>query len=269
MRHLLEKLERKWRPFAPSNLTLYLIAGQGLFFALMGFGLVSFERIILIPSLLMEGQFWRILTFLFVPPSAALFFLILSWYIFFLMGTALEQSWGPSRYTLFLLIGYIITVVVSFITPNAYISNIYLFGSVFLAFALLHPNFELYLFFVLPVKMKWLGLLSFAAYVYDFVTKSGSVRLSILAAVCNLLLFFGSDALARLKGKKRRLKIEAQRKIERNKPFHQCVVCGITDQSHPYMDFRYCSNCEGDRCYCTEHIDSHKHIVAKQEEIHS
>ena len=263
--HLLEKLERKLRPYAFTNLTLYIILGQGLFFLLMVLDYVTFEHIALVPSLVMEGQFWRIVTFLFVPPSISPLLLILSWYVFFLMGTALEHNWGTARYNLFLLIGYTVTIVVSFAFPNVYVSNVYLLGSVFLAFAFLNPNFELYLFFVLPVKIKWLALLSIAIYSYEFIVWDWSVRLAILASACNLLLFFGPAALADIKRRKRRLKMEVQQKVQESQPFHECVVCGITDKSHPHMDFRYS---EGDLCYCThctEHIDNHEHVVVQKE----
>ncbi len=79
------------------------------------------------------------------------------WYLFYLMGTALERSWGTFRYNVFLLIGYVDTVGVAFIVPDVPANNAFLQGSVFLAFAYLFPDFVMYIFFILPVKIKWLG----------------------------------------------------------------------------------------------------------------
>ncbi|HEY6007529.1 MAG TPA: hypothetical protein VIU40_04340, partial [Geobacteraceae bacterium] len=45
-----------------------------------------------------------------------------------------------------------------------------------------------------------------------------------------------------------------------DEPYHRCTVCGITDQSHPQTDFRYCPQCDGQYGYCQEHIFSHEHV---------
>ena len=39
-----------------------------------------------------------------------------------------------------------------------------------------------------------------------------------------------------------------------------CTICGKTDTSHPDLEFRYCSRCQGYHCYCQEHISNHTHI---------
>ena len=41
---------------------------------------------------------------------------------------------------------------------------------------------------------------------------------------------------------------------------HRCEVCGKTDVSHPDLEFRYCSRCNGYHCYCEEHISNHTHV---------
>ena len=42
--------------------------------------------------------------------------------------------------------------------------------------------------------------------------------------------------------------------------FHRCTVCGITDQSDPHAQFRYCRKCDGSHAYCMEHLLNHEHI---------
>ena len=117
------------------------------------------KKLLLIPDLVMAGEIWRLVTFVIVPPSPTSFSASFSG-VFYFMGTAAEQFWGTFRYNVYLLIGYLATVGVSFITPDEPSSNAFLQGSVFLAFAFLCPDFVMYIFFVLPVKIKWLALLT-------------------------------------------------------------------------------------------------------------
>ena len=114
-------------------------------------------NIALVPTKVLHGEVWRLVTFLCEPPTNNLVFAFFFWYLFFLMGTALESTWGVFRYNVYLLVGWAATVAVSFIQPEAPASAGFLQGSVFLAFAYLYPNFQLLLFFILPVKVKWLA----------------------------------------------------------------------------------------------------------------
>jgi hypothetical protein len=207
---------------------------------------------------------WRLASFLFTPPCANPVFAFFFWYMFYLMGTALEAHWGAFRYNLFLLLGWLATVGVSFITPEVPASPGFLQGSVFLAFAFLFPDFVLYLFFILPVKIKWLALLTWIGYFLTVVFGDWSSRLLVLASVINFLLFFGERIYARMRFGHRRMLQQAGRVATQDKPFHRCTVCGITDRTHPDMEFRYCSKCDGQHGYCREHIRNHEHVVADQ-----
>ena len=104
--------------------------------------------------------------FLFDPPLQNPLFAFFAWYLFYLMGTALEEHWGAFRYNIFLLIGYLMTVAVSFLIPALPVTNAYIGGSVFLAFAFLYPDFILQIFFVLPVRIQWLALITWLYYGY-------------------------------------------------------------------------------------------------------
>jgi hypothetical protein len=42
---------------------------------------------------------------------------------------------------------------------------------------------------------------------------------------------------------------------------HQCRVCGLTSDNAPQMQFRYCSKCDGDACYCSAHLRDHEHVL--------
>jgi hypothetical protein len=256
---MLKQLERKLRPFAIQNITLYFIVCQVLVYGVVYLQPESLRNIVLIPSLVLEGEVWRLFTFLAVPPSSNPLFAFFFWYIWYLMGTALEASWGALRYNLFLLIGFIATAAAAFLTPDIPASNRFLEASVFLAFATLFPDFTLNLFFILPVKIKWLALIAWIGLGYEFVV--GPWRAAIFASVLNYLLFFGPEIVRRLRGKRRRLAYQAHEAARKNKPFHVCRVCGKTDRSDPDMEFRYCSQCAGVCGYCSEHIRNHEHVT--------
>ena len=188
------------------------------------------------------------------------------WYLFYLMGTALENTWGTFRYNVYLLVGWVATVAVSFLQPDAAASIGFLQGSVFLAFAYLYPDFQLLLFFILPVKVKWLALLQWIGYFYLLLVGDGMTQLLVLASVCNFVLFFWHDIFLRMKAGRRRMAHQAEQIRQANTPRHTCVVCGVTNLSDPKMSFRYCSKCAGSPCYCAEHIHAHQHVTQGQEE---
>ena len=260
---MLDTLEKKLRRYAVHNVTLYLILGQVLFFIFAMSGRFILDRVVLIPDEVLAGEWWRLLTFLFIPPLSNPIFTFFAWYLFYLMGNALEGHWGAFRYNLFLLIGYIVTVAVSFIMPSYAVTNLFIGGSVFLAFAFLYPDFTMYIFFILPVKIKWLALLTWIGYAYQMLVGEWHTRLIVLASISNFLLFFGRDIIWRMKTGKKVMATQARQFTGKQEAFHTCAVCGVTDISNPQMEFRYCSDCNG-LGYCTNHIFSHEHVKKKE-----
>ncbi|MBA4391070.1 MAG: hypothetical protein C0399_09040 [Syntrophus sp. (in: bacteria)] len=252
-------LEKKFRRFTIPNITLYLIIGQAVLFVLDLSGKFDLASVVLIPVLVRGGEWWRLISFIFIPPATHPLFMIFAWYLFYLMGNALEEHWGAFRFNLFLLVGYIVTVAVSFLFPLYPATNIFIAGSVFLAFAFLYPDFEILIFFILPVKMKWLALLTGIGYAYQVIVGPWPTRLVVLASIANFLLFFGKDILWRMKAGNRQMIRKAKTISTKKDPFHRCTICGITDLSHPYMEFRYCRECGG-LGYCAEHITKHEHV---------
>jgi ribosomal protein L37AE/L43A len=118
------------------------------------------------------------------------------------------------------------------------------------------------------VKIKWLALITWIANAYYFFTGSWPLRLQILASVGNFLLFFSRDIVQTMRYRKRVMATSASRFAAASaepEARHRCRVCGKTDLTNPEMDFRYCSKCAGDECYCPEHIFAHEHVPAKSE----
>lgn len=258
---ILDKLERRFGRFAIPHVTLGLIFGQLLVFGMISTGQFDPARMVLIPSRVFEGEVWRVFTFLFTPPLRMHWILLaFAWYIFFLMGSALEQHWGNFRYNLYLLIAWIATVAVSILVPGSMVTNGFIFASVFLAFAFLNPNFELMLMFILPIKVKWLAAVMWGFYGLTILVAPWPTKLAVLASVCNFLAFFGKDLIQIMRARQRRMEFEAQRAAQKEVPVNCCHVCGRSDLSDPELDFRYCSKCEGHYCYCEEHLRDHEHV---------
>lgn len=266
------KLERRLEPYAIPNLTLYLVIGQTFVFLTTMLGMLDENLLLFVPTLVLHGEPWRVLTFIFIPPAASWLFIAFALYLFYLFGNSLEHYWGNLRYNLFILTGYLLTVGFAFLTPNALATNLFIGSAVFLAFAYVNPDFVMYIFFILPVKIKWLGLLAWAGYAVAFFTSGWPTRFSIIAGVGNFLIFFAHDLWLSIRQGRRRMQSQAKRFTEEHserEPRHVCHICGKTDLSHPELDFRYCSKCVGDQCYCPEHIRNHEHVLTDHPEAKS
>jgi ribosomal protein L37AE/L43A len=262
---LSKQTERKLERFAIHNLTLYLVGGQGAML-LLSLVMPSFVgAILLIPSAVAGGEWWRLLTFLFSPPCGNPFLAIFTLYLLYFMGGALEAHWGTLRYNFYVLIGFLMTIAAAFLFPYGAATNLYITGSIFLAFAQLFPEYQIYLFMVLPVRVKWLALITWLFYAYQFLVGDWASRLLIVAAVSNFLIFFGGTIFYKVRYGHRQVVRQANAIANRDKPLHVCAVCGINDKTDRNMDFRYCSKCEPPLAYCTEHLRNHKHVPDQPE----
>jgi hypothetical protein len=257
---LLNRLERKFGDYAIPNLTVYLIALQAFSWVLLQAHPELFLKLVLTHDGLMKGEVWRLLTILFIPPNMNLLFLAIALYFFFVIGTAMEAQWGTFRYNMYILIGYIATMLVALI-PGAVVSGFYLIESIFLAFAWLFPELPILLFFILPVKVKWLGLAAWIWYLYAFVTGGWATKAEVAAGTLNFVIFFHDDLWQWLRTSRRKFKgnIARAQANEPKPPMHVCAECGVTDQSDRKMEFRYCPLCTGTPAYCINHIQNHKH----------
>lgn len=253
----IDQLDKRFGRWALPHLTIYLLVLQGVGVLLLATGTVPHYELVMTGGLVKSGQWWRLISFLMMPRTMSPIWLIFSFIIFYMMGSSLEMRWGTFRYNLFLFCSYWLTIVGSFIFPNAIISNIYFLGGVFLAFATLFPNFEFLLFFILPVKVKWLGMLTAGLYIFTLLTSHVGNRVAVAAVFINYLLFFGKDFLHNRQMVNRRKEFQAkQLKVEESFR-NQCEVCKANDASDPDLDFRYCASCG--RCFCSVHINDHSH----------
>ena len=198
----INKLERKFPKLAINNLMLILVGAMAIVFIMdlalspqMGVSLAS--RLYFNRDAIFSGEVWRVITFLFLPPESSLIFVAFALYLYYVLGNTLEREWGSFGFTLFYLLGAIGAIISGMIT--GYATNYYLNMSLFLAFAILNPDFELYLFFIIPIKMKWLALLDGVLLGMSFVGSNWAGRIALLAALVNLLVFFAPQFMDRVK----------------------------------------------------------------------
>jgi hypothetical protein len=267
---LIARLEPKFGRFAVPNVTTILIIGQVFLYVAQQLnpgqgGVDVLDKVRLFPAEVLSGEVWRLVTFVFDPPITNLLFAFFFWYLFYLMGTTLEAGWGAFRYNVFLVIGYVATVAASFAShfaqPGLKIpaNNGFLYGTVFLAFARLYPDFVMYIFFILPVKIRWLAMLQWIIYGLNFLFGPWMTKAMIVASVMNYLLFFGRDIWQDMKQGQRRMRHQSRSLRSVQRIVHKCAVCGVTSDDAPHVQFRYCSKCDGEHCYCPEHLQNHEH----------
>ncbi len=200
----LNKLERKYGKYAIPNLMTVIIFGMGLVFLLDTFTAANPNNVYTLSSLLAfdraaiaQGQIWRIITFLFIPPESSPLWIIFSLYFYWLIGRALESQWGSFRFNVYYFIGAIGTIIAGLIMGVT--ENTYLNLSLFLAFAVLFPDFEVLLFFFIPIKMKWLAYLDGALLLISLIITSLPYKIAILMSLLNFSVFFGKDLIQRIK----------------------------------------------------------------------
>jgi hypothetical protein len=255
----LDRLERRLRFLAIPNVTWVLVVGQVLVYVLSVGNPDLPVQLALVPEWAMGGEWWRVVTFVFVVGGGNPLFFLLGELFFWMMGTTLEHTWGTVRFNLFLLMGWVATVGASFLMPHSVVSPLFIGASMVLAFATLFPDYVIMLFFVLPLQMRWVGLLTAVGLALVAVDSGWAGRIIIAASLLNYLVFFAPLIVHRLRrgGKQVKTKVETRSGRE---PFHRCAVCGKTDVSDPGMDFRYCPECKGGLGYCPEHIHHHTHV---------
>lgn len=263
MRKLLNRVERAI-DLPLLHLTYYLIGGQIIVFAITMLYPAYRDMFTLRGNLILAGEWWRTVTFLFEPIVTDIIFAIFTWYLFYIYGSTLERFWGTTRFLMYIVIAALGTLITAFIFPTTAFSNGYIFNSLFLAFAFLFPEFELRLFFVIPVKIKWLAIISWIVTGLSLIIAPVPQKISILVSILNFAIFFGEDVLQLLKERARRSLQPAPlgvKKIAAKQPMHECSVCGKNSIDDPYMGIRYCTTCMPERCFCEKDFQKHSHPV--------
>jgi hypothetical protein len=189
MESILARLERRLGRYAIHNLIGVIVGGMAIVWVLSLLKPEFQDRLSLDISAVRHGQVWRLITFLFIPPPSKPLWVLINLYFTWWIGTSLEQHWGPFKFNAYYLLGAVGTVVAAVIAGPA--TNFWLDASLFLAFATVFPDVKILLFFIIPIQVKWLGIVAALFMAYAAATQDWGARCSIAASMINYVLFFG------------------------------------------------------------------------------
>ena len=245
---------------------------------------------------ILHGQIWRIVTWILVPPDSLDFFTLIMLYFYYSIGTSLERTWGTFMYNVYMFLGMLFTVLGSFVAMgisycfagdlmsyggipvvicsqdyfslvSMHFSTYYINMSIFLAFAATFPNVQVLLMFIIPIKVKWLGIVYAVFLLYEFINTWMIGKVAILASLLNFVVFFlltRSGLGMRISPRQVKRRHDFQKEVKKAKPMsvarHKCAICGRTSDEFPELEFRFCSKCNGNYEYCQEHLFTHTHV---------
>ena len=289
-RRLMSNFERKFGKYAIPNLTILLIGCYviGYLMQLINTDFIDFLTLD-VYKIVTRGQVWRIISWILVPPESFDIFTIIMLFFYYSIGTTMERTMGYYKYNVFIFRGIALTVVGAFacfgfcyllyggvlsegspqivqmiFEQTAYLfSTYYINMSIFLAFAIVYPNMQVLLMFVIPVKVKWMGIIYVAFLLYSFYVGPLFTKFAIGASLVNVLIFFLMVRnLSHLRPKEIKRRAEFHQKVQkvRSVTKHKCAICGQTEEDNPDLEFRFCSKCNGNYEYCSEHLYTHEHV---------
>ncbi len=288
----MSNFEKKFGKYAIPNLTLVLILFYvaGYIIQLINGNFLLYLS--LDPWKILHGQIWRLVTWLIIPPSTLDLFTIIMLFFYYSIGTTLERTWGTYRYNVYLLSGMVFTVVGSFLCLGFYyiwnggpspvmlegiqlpfdtfmtigslmFSTYYINLSIYLAFAATYPEARVLLMFVIPVKMKWMGILDGILMLFMMLTGGVFTKVAVGASLLNFLVFYLVNIKRVVMSPKQiRRRTKFRNEVKRNSAVtrHKCAICGRTDEDSPDLEFRFCSKCNGNYEYCQYHLFTHSHV---------
>lgn len=283
----MSNFEKKFGKYAISNITMYLIICYAFGYVINFVNPEFINVMSLDPERILHGQIWRVFTWFVIPPSISnIFFALIMMYFYYSIGRTLEQVWGTYRLNVYMFSGLLFTIIGSFIlygvfmglgvgwSPNVALmfSTTYVNMSLFLAYAATFPDMRVLLFFIIPIKVKVLGIIYAILMVYEIVM---SLKMNLLLGIADWIVI-GSSLLNFVvffitsRKKIRRTPIMIKRQTEYNREVrktekksitkHKCAVCDRTDESNPELEFRFCSKCNGNYEYCSDHLFTHTHV---------
>lgn len=263
MDRLLSKLERKLGRFAIERLTSFIVGGMVIVFGLSLLKPEFVDHLLLDPRLA-PSQPWRFVTYLFIPMGSNPIFVVFAIYMTWLIGTSLESEWGAFKFNVYYLLGALGTTAAAWITKQP-VGNVWLNTSLFFAFATIFPDYPLTLFFIIPIRVKWLALLSAIPLGIAFFLGGIGTKVAIGVALVNYFLFFAGHLLALVRGTERKMQRAVLGKSYRAPEPREapkaagraCAICGATQEGGADIRVCTCEKCGTPRQLCLEHARNH------------
>jgi membrane associated rhomboid family serine protease len=263
----LNRLENSLGRFAIPGLIRYVVALNALTFILIYLNKGYASALALDWEKIRSGEIWRLVSWIFIPPSFSIIWILFALLILWTFGDMLESFWGTFRLNLFYFLGMFGCTVAALILQLAVppelagrvetggpAFNAFLNLSIFFAVATLNPNYQILLFFILPIRIKWLALISLALLALQFFGAPLTTKVAMIVAFANYLVFFGPSIVRLMVHNRqtvaRRARFEAA-KMPLHETIHRCSVCDRTEVSNPELDFRVAA--DGHE-YCIDHL---------------
>ena len=194
---LYQKLERRFGKYAVPNLMKYICVIYVVGYLIQMFNpLLYFYYLDLDAEAILHGHIWRIITFIFYPPSTSFLWMIVALFVYYSLGMTLERVWGTFKYNFFYFTGVILLVLSAILIYlvtgySVQLYPTYMTFSIFLAYALTFPDTTFLLYFIIPIKAKWLAIAEVVLYLFYFVALPGlGNKVAILVSLLNVALFF-------------------------------------------------------------------------------
>lgn len=288
----IQRLERKFGKYAIPNLMKYVIALYVVGMLIFSLSPYAYMFLGLEVDKVLKGQVWRLVTFL-IPYNtfSNILTVFLKAYIFYMIGNALENAWGSFKLNLYFFSAVIFNIIAAFIVYGLTRVNILghimmvitspldiIYSSMFFAFAALYPNTQFLLYFIIPIKVKYLAWINGIFYLYNIYVmiqnKFYFGIIVILVSLANFIIFFLStrnyrrispwelERRARFRRQVNEGRYGNTREFGRQNVItrHKCAVCGRTELDDENLEFRFCSKCDGNYEYCMEHLFTHEHV---------
>lgn len=262
--NFLDKLEKRYPQLAMEGLIRYIALMMLTTFFLNHTGMLSYGYLNLNRHAIMSGEIWRLFTFLVIPFSRNVLFLIFELSILVMCADGLESEWGTFKLSVYYYCGAFANIVIAFLIDGVAAGSYFLYLSLFLGFATVHPNHQILLFLIIPVRVKYLAMFSGAIIFYQVALGPWPIKVAALLSVANYFLFFWQKAILTIKHNRNQYMraAEFQRKMEPKSSYrHKCVVCGKTEIDDTEEEFRYCTckECGSDaKAFCQKHLAEHK-----------
>lgn len=248
---LLNTLEHKFGRYAVPHLIRILAAFQVAVWLMIRMQPEFQLFLVLDRTRVMQGEVWRLITWVFMPGQIGMLFLFFAVMIMFMISDALEHAWGAFRVNLYVF-GGMAAVITGALLLDFIPLGATMYTTLFLAFAVLCPEVELLIFLILPVKAKYLGMISAAGLLIAFI-ELPEARLPIVFSLLNFLITFAPGFFKGMSQKavvsERRMRFNSGKTPE-GSFFHKCHQCGKTDVDDSKLEFRvssdgdeYCVNC--------------------------
>ncbi|HUJ26148.1 MAG TPA: hypothetical protein VLW85_09030 [Myxococcales bacterium] len=266
MEKLLVRLERKFGRHAPEGITAWIVGISGVLYLAVYAKPDVLPYLWLDPAAVLHGELWRVVTFLFAPtgPLSTFGIVLAAFGLMFLytMGMSLEGLWGSFHFDVFFFLGAILTLLAAFVVGP--VPGWYVGAAILLAFATEFPDYEILMMLILPIKVKWLGILTGGLMIWALVSGDMATRAAVAVALGDYLLFSGGALRSRLKGVGR---LRGPRRGTQSafgpapRKARVCARCGKSDADDPNLEFRVCDcqeKCHGKLTeYCIEHARAH------------